>query len=69
MIAILFEAVVGITAGVLAGLRGGSFVDYLVKITTVFVISVPVFVLGVVVREFVGVRFGNVLRGQLDCRI
>ncbi|MEV6812062.1 ABC transporter permease [Micromonospora sp. NPDC051296] len=64
VIAIVFEAVVGIAAGVLAGLRGGSFTDYLVKISTVFVISVPIFVLGVVVREFVGVKFGNVLRGQ-----
>ncbi|MEU6024406.1 ABC transporter permease [Micromonospora sp. NPDC048871] len=64
VIAIIFEAVVGIAAGVLAGLRGGSFIDYMVKISTVFLISVPIFVLGVVVREFVGVKFGNVLRGQ-----
>ncbi|MFI7021625.1 ABC transporter permease [Micromonospora sp. NPDC049900] len=64
LIAIVFEAVVGIAAGVLAGLRGGSFADYTVKISTVFVISVPIFVLGLVVREFVGVKFGNVLRGQ-----
>ncbi|NLU76989.1 ABC transporter permease [Micromonospora sp. HNM0581] len=64
VIAILFEAIVGIAAGVLAGLRSGSFVDYLVKISTVFVISVPIFVLGLVIREFVGVKFGNVLRGQ-----
>jgi oligopeptide transport system permease protein len=63
LIAIVFEAVVGITAGVLAGLRNGSFWDYLVKISTVAVIAVPVFVLGFVVREFVGVKFGNVLRG------
>ncbi|MER5453479.1 MULTISPECIES: ABC transporter permease [unclassified Micromonospora] len=64
LIAIVFEAVVGIAAGVLAGLRGGSFADYTVKISTVFVISVPIFVLGLIVREFVGVKFGNVLRGQ-----
>ncbi|NJP33232.1 ABC transporter permease [Micromonospora thermarum] len=64
VIAMVFEAVVGIAAGVWAGLRGGSFADNLVKISTVFVISVPIFVLGVVVREFVGVKFGNVLRDQ-----
>ncbi|WP_326551438.1 ABC transporter permease [Micromonospora sp. NBC_01813] len=64
LIAIVFEAVIGILAGVLAGLRNGSFWDYLVKISTVFVISVPIFVLGVVVRQYVGVEFGNVLRGQ-----
>ncbi|BCL13922.1 ABC transporter permease [Micromonospora sagamiensis] len=64
VIAILFEAIVGIIAGVLAGLRSGSFTDYLVKISTVFMISVPIFVLGVLIREFIGVKFGNVLRGQ-----
>ncbi|MEU4566807.1 ABC transporter permease [Micromonospora sp. NPDC023956] len=64
VIAIVFEAVVGIIAGVLAGLRGGSFTDYLVKISTVFLISVPIFVLGVLVREYVGVKFGNTLRDQ-----
>lgn len=64
VIAIVFEAVVGIAAGVWAGLRGGSFADNLVKISTVFVISVPIFVLGVLVREFVGVKFGNILRDQ-----
>jgi peptide/nickel transport system permease protein/oligopeptide transport system permease protein len=63
VIAVLFEAAVGIAAGVLAGLRGGSFADYFVKISTVFVISMPIFVLGVLVREYVGVKFGNVLRG------
>jgi oligopeptide transport system permease protein len=64
IIALIFEAIVGIAAGVTAGLRGGSFWDYLVKISTVFVISVPIFVLGVVTREYVGVKFGNVLRTQ-----
>ena len=63
LIAIIFEVLVGITAGVLAGLRNGSFYDYVVKISTVTLIAVPVFVLGYVVREFVGVKFGNVLRG------
>jgi peptide/nickel transport system permease protein/oligopeptide transport system permease protein len=62
LIAAFFEAVVGITAGVLAGLRNGGFFDYVVKITTVSIIAIPVFVLGFVVREFIGVRFGNVLR-------
>ena len=65
LLAFVFEAVIGIAAGVLAGLRGGSFWDYLVKISTVFAISVPVFVLGVVVREFLNVLLGNWLRGQV----
>lgn len=62
IIAIIFEAVVGITAGVLAGLRSGGFVDNLVKITTVLMISIPVFVLGFTVRTFVNVHLGNWMR-------
>ena len=61
-IAILFEAIVGITAGVLAGLRSGSFFDYVVKISTVLLISVPVFVLGLLVRDMGAVRLGNWFR-------
>jgi peptide/nickel transport system permease protein/oligopeptide transport system permease protein len=64
VIAFIVEAVVGVFAGLLAGLRGGSFFDYLVKVSTVLLISVPIFVLGIVVREFVGVGFGNWLRGM-----
>lgn len=62
-IAFAVNALVGIAAGVLAGLSNGSVADYFVKISTVVVIAVPIFLLAVVVREFVGVRFGNVLRG------
>lgn len=62
LIAFLVEAIVGILAGVLAGLRSGSFMDYFVKITTVVVIAIPIFVLGVLIRQFVGIDFGNKLR-------
>ncbi|MBD8869764.1 ABC transporter permease [Nocardioides donggukensis] len=62
VIAIIFQAVVGITAGVLAGLRAGGFFDYFVKVSTVLLISVPVFVLGFVVRDIINVNVGNKLR-------
>lgn len=62
VVAILFELIAGIAAGVLAGLRNGGFWDYLLKISTVLVIAVPVIVLGVVVRDFVNIGFGNWLR-------
>ena len=63
VIAIIFEILVGITAGVLAGLRSGSFIDYLVKISTVLAISVPIFVLGFLVRDMFLVNVGNWFRG------
>ena len=46
LIALAFEAVVGIAAGVLAGIRKGRFIDNLVTVSTLVVISVPVFVIG-----------------------
>ena len=64
VIAFVFEAVVGVVAGILAGLRSGGFVDYFVKISTTLVIAVPIFVLGIVIREYVGVKFGNTLRAD-----
>ncbi len=45
-IAVLVVIVVGISAGVLAGIRKGKFIDNLVTVSTLLVISVPVFVLG-----------------------
>jgi len=63
LIAILIELFAGILAGVLAGLRGGSFWDYLVKISTVMLISIPIFVLGAVVQLVIGVQFGLWLKG------
>jgi peptide/nickel transport system permease protein/oligopeptide transport system permease protein len=62
VIAIIFEIVIGITAGVLAGLRSGGFIDYVVKVSTVLLISVPVFVLGLMVRDFFAVKVGNIMR-------
>ena len=52
-IAIVIEIVVGLSAGILAGLRSGSFWDYVVKISTVLLISFPVFVVGVAVRGYI----------------
>jgi len=59
LIAIVIELLAGITAGVLAGLRGGSFWDYLVKISTTMLISIPIFVLGAVSQLYLGVEFGS----------
>ncbi|MFJ2606723.1 ABC transporter permease [Streptomyces sp. NPDC091279] len=51
------EAVIGVLAGTLAALRRGRFVDNLVLISTLFLISVPVFVLGSVLQLVLGVQW------------
>lgn len=56
-VAVLFEIVIGITAGVFAGLNRGKFVDNVVLISTLALISVPVFVLGTTLQYLFGIRF------------
>ncbi len=56
--AFLFEVLIGISAGVLAGLRRGSFMDNLVLISTTIVVSIPVFVLGFTAQILLGVKLG-----------
>jgi oligopeptide transport system permease protein len=56
--ALLIEAVIGIAAGVLAGIRRGKFVDNLVTVSTLFLISIPIFVVGAVAQLVFGVRLG-----------
>jgi oligopeptide transport system permease protein len=50
VIALLFETVIGIFAGVLAGIRKGKFIDNLVLVSTLVVISIPTFVIGSLAR-------------------
>jgi oligopeptide transport system permease protein len=56
VIAFAFEAVLGIIAGLLAGLRRGSFIDNLVLVSTIVVVSVPVFVLGFLAQLIFGAQ-------------
>lgn len=63
-IALAFEIVVGITAGVLAGLRKDKFIDNLVRFTTVVLIAFPVFVFGSLALLFVGLKIGLPLRNS-----
>ena len=56
LIAIVFEIVIGITAGVLAGIRRGKFLDQLVLVSSLVVIATPVFVIGSVLQLVFGVR-------------
>ncbi len=56
-LAFVIEAVIGLIAGVLAGLKRGSFLDNVVLISTILVISIPIFVLGFVAQLVLGVKF------------
>lgn len=56
--AFAFEVVIGIAAGILAGLKKGGFMDNLVRVSTLVVISIPIFVLGFLAQLLIGVQFG-----------
>jgi len=58
LVALVIEAVIGLTAGIITGLRGGGFLDNLVLVSTLFLIAVPVFVTGYVLQTFLGLRLG-----------
>ncbi|MEU4444613.1 ABC transporter permease [Actinosynnema sp. NPDC050801] len=58
LVALLVEAVIGITAGVVSGLRDRGFLDSLVLVSTLFLISIPVFVTGYVVQLVFGLQLG-----------
>jgi len=54
--AFAIEIVVGLIAGVFAGLKRGSFIDNVVRISTIMLVSIPVFVLGYSLQYWLGVR-------------
>jgi len=56
--AFTIEIVVGLVAGVLAGLRRGGFFDNLVLISTTLIISIPVFVLAFMAQLTLGLQLG-----------
>jgi oligopeptide transport system permease protein len=57
-VAVVFEAVIGLGAGILAGIRRGSYLDSLVLVSTTLVVSIPIFVLGFVAQYALGLRLG-----------
>ncbi|TDV45463.1 ABC transporter permease [Actinophytocola oryzae] len=54
VVAVAIEAIVGVTAGILTGLRGRGFVDNLVLVSTLFLIAIPTFVTGFVIQIVLG---------------
>lgn len=58
VVAVVFETIIGITAGVLCAVRRGSFYDNLVLVTTTLLVSMPVFVLGFLAQYLFGFKLG-----------
>lgn len=55
--AFAFELVIGVAAGIMAGLNKGGFLDNLVRVSTLVVISIPIFVLGFLAQILIGVKW------------
>lgn len=58
VMAIVFEAVMGIVFGLIAGLRKGKLFDATVLVVSMLVIAVPTFVIGFVMQYVIGVKLG-----------
>ncbi|OAH10666.1 ABC transporter permease [Streptomyces jeddahensis] len=58
LMAFVFEMVVGITLGVMAGVKRGKLIDTGVTVFTLLVISIPVFVLGLLGQQVLGTQLG-----------
>ncbi|WP_028708089.1 ABC transporter permease [Propionicicella superfundia] len=58
LIAVFFIIVVGIGLGVIAGIRKGRFADHLITVTTLILISMPVFVIGGLAQMVFGLKLG-----------
>ncbi|WP_320066443.1 ABC transporter permease [Micromonospora sp. RTGN7] len=58
VVALAIEAVIGLGAGVLTGLRRNGFLDNLVLVSSLFLIALPVFVVGFVLQWLLGVQWG-----------
>ena len=61
-IALLFETIVGIVMGVLAGLRKDKFLDNLVRVFTSILVAFPTFVFGSLMLLLLGLKLGLYLR-------
>jgi oligopeptide transport system permease protein len=58
VVAILLEAVIGVIAGVLAGIRRNGFLDNVVLVSSTIVVSVPILVLAFVGQFLFGLQLG-----------
>jgi oligopeptide transport system permease protein len=57
LVAVAIEAVIGLVAGIVTGLRGRGFLDNLVLVSTLFLIALPTFVTGFVIQILLGFQW------------
>jgi oligopeptide transport system permease protein len=58
LVAVLFETLIGVTAGVLAGIRRNGFLDNVVLVSSTIVVSIPILVLAFVSQYVLGLKLG-----------
>lgn len=58
LMALVIEALFGVTFGLIAGLRKGGIFDATVLVASLVVIAIPTFVIGFVLQFFIGVKAG-----------
>ncbi len=58
LVAFLVEVTIGVSAGIVAGIRRGSFLDTLVKVSTIAVVSIPIFLTALAAQLLFGLRLG-----------
>jgi oligopeptide transport system permease protein len=57
LVAIAFEIVIGVIAGVLAGIRKNGFFDNVVLVSTTIIVSIPILVLAFISQFVLGLKF------------
>jgi oligopeptide transport system permease protein len=57
-VAVFFEIVIGIVAGVMAGIRKNGFFDNVVLVSTTLIVSIPILVLAFVSQYVFGLKLG-----------
>jgi len=58
LMAVVIQVIIGILAGVLSGVRKGKFIDQVVLVSTLLLISVPIFVIGSTSQLVFGLQLG-----------
>ena len=54
LVAVLFETIIGLVAGVFAGIRRNGYFDNLVLVSTTLIVAIPILVLGFLSQYFFG---------------